>query len=106
MKLTYTQALVLHWLRDFQFRNGFMPTQLEIATQFGWAQNNVVGHIAALVRRGAITKMPNTARGLRFTAEGAALVGAASRDSAPVMVRLPVLEMRQVAGFSQRMGAA
>lgn len=67
MKLTYTQTLVLHFLRDFQFRNGFMPTQLEIAAHFGWAQNNVSGHIAALVRSGAITKHPGIARGLRLT---------------------------------------
>ena len=104
MKLTYTQIRVLRRLQEFHMLNGYMPTQMEIAEHFGWAQNNVSGHIAALVRRGAITKHPRIARGLRFTAEGDALVGAASRASAPVMVGLPVLEMRQVAGFSQRMG--
>lgn len=96
MKLTYTQTLVLHFLREYHVENGWMPTQLEIAAHFGWAQNNVSGHIAALVRRGAITKHPDIARGLRFTDEGAALVGAARRAGAPVMIGLPVREMRQV----------
>ena len=102
MKLTYTQIRVLHFLREFHALNGYMPSAADITQHFQWASpNSASEHLGALVRRGAITKMPNTARSLRFTPEGAALVGAASLDSAPVMVRLPVLEYRQVAGFGR-----
>lgn len=103
MKLTYTQIRVLNWLREFHTMNGYMPTQIEIAEHFGWVQNNASLHVSALVRRGAITKIPRTARGLRLTPEGAALVGAASRDILPMMVGLPVLEMRQVVKFSKQL---
>ena len=105
MTLTYTQIRVLNWLREFQALKGFMPTVAEIKGHFGWASNNAADtHIEALVRRGAITKQPGTARSIRFTAEGSALVGASTpRDLAPTLMALPVLEMRQVAGFSKNL---
>ncbi len=107
MTLTYTQIRVMHWLHEFHREHGFMPTSAEMASHFGWASpNNSFGHIDALVRRGALTKVRNVSRGLRFTDEGTRLVGVIKSDGAPAMVGLRVLEYWQVKQFAGRLAGS
>ncbi len=94
--LTRKQALVLHFMREFQVRNGSMPTRKEIAAHFDWSSPQAAeDHIVQLRRRDLITTVPGAARGIRFTEQGLAIVGALSpTTSAPEnMLALPVIDM-------------
>ena len=64
--LTERQQKVLEFVDDYVRRNGFPPTFREIGNVLGLANVNAVrGHVAALEKKGYITKDPDKARSIR-----------------------------------------
>lgn len=65
--LTPSQKEVLAYIRRC-IEQGMPPTRDEIARHFGWrSPNSAQCHIEALRRKGALTTVPGTSRGLRLT---------------------------------------
>ncbi|WP_447717281.1 LexA family protein [Pluralibacter gergoviae] len=64
-ELTNRQQQVLDMLVAFQQKNGFPPTNCELATMISVKSPNAVAeHLRALQRKGAITIIPNQSRGI------------------------------------------
>ena len=64
--LTPQQQKVLTFVEEFSERRGFPPTLREIGDAIGLANVNAVrGHLAALEKKGYITKTPEKARSIR-----------------------------------------
>lgn len=97
MQLTARQLEVLHFLRQFQVRYGYMPTRIEIADGLGFKSENAAhDHITALQKKGMVTVQPGTARSLRLTDTALQLLGGSSPPSPEQMVALPVVDMARV----------
>jgi repressor LexA len=63
--LTARQEEVLEYIYDC-VRDGMPPTNAEIAKHFGFKSDTAaVDHVKALARKGRITLVPGTARGIR-----------------------------------------
>ena len=63
--LTARQAEVLAFIKRHSALCGRPPTRAEISEHFGWSSINAADdHVRALVRKGAIRRDKNTARGL------------------------------------------
>lgn len=63
-KLTDKQRAALGVVRGLIRRRGFPPTQSELAAEMGLSVAAVRSHLAALERKGCITVIPRTARGI------------------------------------------
>lgn len=67
VQLTHRQAEVLATIRQFIESNGYPPTIREIGLRLGIASpNGVVCHLSQLEAKGAISRDPLVARGIRF----------------------------------------
>ena len=65
--LTHKQTNVLEFLVDFSGRQGFPPTLREIGEEIGLCNLNAVrGHLAALQKKGYITKASDKARAIQI----------------------------------------
>lgn len=65
MDLTRRQSQVLNFIKKFRDKNGYPPTRVEIAKNFGFASPNAAeDHIKVLVKKGAIKTVPNVSRGI------------------------------------------
>lgn len=68
--LTLRQSQVLDIIKDNIQQTGMPPTRAEIATILGFKSANAAEeHLKALARKGAITMMPGTSRGIRLVEE-------------------------------------
>jgi repressor LexA len=66
-ELTSLQSRVYQFIRGQIEDQGCPPTAWEISQYFGWrSQNAAMTHIEALVKKGLLTKIPHTSRGLRL----------------------------------------
>ena len=66
--LTDSQKAVLAFIKSFQEKEGFPPTQAEIAKGMGFRSANAAAqHLRLLTKKGAIEMTPGLARGLRIT---------------------------------------
>ena len=65
--LTVIQMRVYNFIRSAIEKDHCPPTEREIAGHFGWrSSNSAHGHIEALMRKGLLTRLPNSARGIRL----------------------------------------
>ena len=65
--LTLRQSQVLDIIKDNIQQTGMPPTRAEIASILGFKSANAAEeHLKALARKGAITMMPGTSRGIRL----------------------------------------
>lgn len=99
--LTDKQAAVLAFVEAWVARHGVPPTVREVATHFGFRSPRAAAdHLDALVRKGALRRTPNTARGLRVVATG----DAAEAETAGVPIvgdvaaGLPILAVENTLG--------
>jgi repressor LexA len=68
--LTDAQANVLAFIARYLDEEGAPPTFRDIAGNFGFKSTRAAqDHVAALVRKGKLERIPGVARGLRLTAE-------------------------------------
>lgn len=68
--LTLRQSQVLDIIKDNIQQTGMPPTRAEIATILGFKSANAAEeHLKALAKKGAITMMPGTSRGIRLVEE-------------------------------------
>lgn len=66
-KLTKKQALIMEFIRDYLSAHGISPTYREIMTALGLSSVSAVAeHIDNLVAKGALRKLPGTARSLEI----------------------------------------
>ena len=66
-KLTKKQALIMEFIRDYLSAHGVSPTYREIMTALGLSSVSAVAeHIDNLVAKGALRKLPSTARSLEI----------------------------------------
>lgn len=66
-KLTKKQALIMEFIRDYLSAHGVSPTYREIMTALGLSSVSAVAeHIDNLVAKGALRKLPGTARSLEI----------------------------------------
>jgi repressor LexA len=67
-QLTERQTAVLEFLRDFTAQHGHPPTEREIQSGLGFSSQSVARHyLAALEKKGALTRRAGMARGLTLT---------------------------------------
>ncbi len=65
IKLTKKQALIIEFINDFTATHGVSPTYREIMTALGLSSVSAVAeHIDNLCTKGALKKVPGTARSL------------------------------------------
>ena len=68
--LTLRQSQVLDIIKDNILQTGMPPTRAEIATILGFKSANAAEeHLKALAKKGVITMMPGTSRGIRLVEE-------------------------------------
>ncbi|HET8942669.1 MAG TPA: transcriptional repressor LexA [Rudaea sp.] len=84
MQLSDKQRAILDFIRERLDRDGYPPSQLEIAAAFGFKQNVTANyHLRALEAAGAIVRTPGMARSIQ-------LIGR-RRATRPDQLMLPVL---------------
>ena len=67
IKLTQKQQIVLDFIRKHQHQHGVPPTRMEIAQQLGFRSANASeDHLKALEKKGMLTIMRGTSRGIRL----------------------------------------
>ena len=97
IELTARQQQIFDFIREFMEAEGFPPTRAEIASALGFRSVNAAeDHLKALARKGAISVLPGTSRGIR-------LIGARPRRrGVPVVGRVaagrPILAEEHVQG--------
>lgn len=97
MDLTDTQQAILALIAERIEHDGMPPSQAEIAHAFGFSGVRAAQyHLDALVRAGAIERIPGRARGIRLLAPPVRLAGEAEGQAVPPandddVLRLPVL---------------
>ncbi len=65
MKLTKKQALIIEFITDYTNSHGVSPTYREIMSALGLSSVSAVAeHIENLIKKGALRKVPGTARSL------------------------------------------
>ncbi len=83
--LTTRQREILGFIRVSSKKNGYWPSIREIQEHFGFKSTNAVaGHLLALERKGAISRVPGQARAYRIPSDG---------KPAPPDETLPVIEI-------------
>jgi repressor LexA len=65
--LTPKQLRLLTFIRDFSSAHGYAPTMQELADEFGVSKVTVFEHIAALQRKGFLSRSRHKARSLRLS---------------------------------------
>lgn len=95
LKLTARQNAVLSFIQEFIETEGMPPTRAEIAKALGFRSVNAAeDHLKALVRKGAISMMAGTSRGIRLQV--------ASRGELPVVGQVaagsPILAEEHILG--------
>ena len=95
--LTARQQQVFDFIQEFMETEGFPPTRAEIAAALGFRSVNAAeDHLKALVRKGALSVIPGTSRGIRLSG------GRARRRGLPVVGRVaagrPILAEANVQG--------
>ena len=95
--LTARQQQIFDFIREFMDAEGFPPTRAEIARGLGFRSVNAAeDHLRALVRKGALSILPGTSRGIRLRG------GAARRRGVPIVGRVaagrPILAEEHVQG--------
>ncbi len=96
-ELTARQQQIFDFIREFMEAEGFPPTRAEIAAALGFRSVNAAeDHLKALVRKGAISVLPGTSRGIRLSG------GRAGRRGVPIVGRVaagrPILAEANVQG--------
>ena len=84
INLTNQQIKVFEVIKDHVVANGFPPTRAEIAKILNFRSVNAAeSHIKALVKKGAIEKVPGSSRGIRLVEEtsGIPLIGRVAAGS-------------------------
>lgn len=66
-ELTPVQAETLAFIEVYRKKNGYSPTVAEMAEAANVNGNAISGRIAAMIKKGAITKTPGIARSIRPT---------------------------------------
>jgi repressor LexA len=98
-ELTERQTAVLEFLRDFTAQHGHPPTEREIQSGLGFSSQSVARHyLAALEKKGALTRRAGMARGLSLagTRPAAALLSIPLYGSIPA--GLPVSAEQETEG--------
>lgn len=95
--LTPRQAEILALIREFIESTGMPPTRAEIAKTLGFRSVNAAeSHLKALARKGVITLVPGSSRGIRLAQEsGLALIGRVAAGS-PILAEEHVEEHYQL----------
>jgi len=62
--LTPKQLDIVKFIRDCRVRHGYSPTMTEIAREFGVSKVTIYEHIEAILKKGALERVPNRARSL------------------------------------------
>lgn len=66
-EMTPRQKAILEFIRDHLITEQHTPTHQDIADAFGIeSKNGVACHLKALVKRGLISRVPNSACGIRL----------------------------------------
>ena len=84
INLTNQQIKVFEVIKDHVVANGFPPTRAEIAKILNFKSVNAAeSHIKALVKKGAIEKVPGSSRGIKLVEEttGIPLIGRVAAGS-------------------------
>ena len=84
LNLTAQQIKVFDVIKESMQNNGYPPTRAEIARLLGFKSVNAAeSHIKALVKKGAIEKVPGSSRGIKLVEEasGIPLVGSVAAGS-------------------------
>ena len=84
INLTSQQIKVFEVIKDHVVANGFPPTRAEIAKILNFKSVNAAeSHIKALVKKGAIEKVPGSSRGIKLVEEttGIPLIGKVAAGS-------------------------
>lgn len=103
-RLTLTQSAVLHFIRNFQQRQGSMPTRGEISAHFSWKSDNAAEcHLKCLESKGFVVLAAGRSRNLRFTDKAWDVLGRSepAAGSAPTLIALPVIDPSLVARAAQ-----
>ena len=89
--LTRRQAQILQFIQDATESNGFPPTLVEIAREFGFRSPNAAAdHLKALARKGAVDVTEGLSRGIRLKADqGVPLIGRVAAGS-PILAEANV----------------
>ena len=91
-KLTTKQLAMLREIQRQTQRNGMPPTRSELMVAMGYrSPHSVTSHLQALVQKGVVLLLPNSARGLRITTLGTSLLGQAFPDELDKAEELPML---------------
>lgn len=70
VELTQKQQVVLDFIRDYQREQGSPPTRMEIAAHFGFRSPNAAeDHLKMLEKKGVLTIVRGSARGIRLADE-------------------------------------
>jgi len=68
LRLTKTQEKVLAYVEHFLAEIGHPPTMREVADHFGWSSTSTAQqHLAALEKKGRLSRTPHSPRSLRVT---------------------------------------
>jgi repressor LexA len=75
--LTARQLDILQWIAGFTDVHGYPPTYRQVGHHYGWKSPGAAKstHLAAMQRKGVVTREPGQARTLQLTPLGVALIG-------------------------------
>ena len=75
--LTARQLDILQWIAGFINTHGYPPTYRQVGCHYGWRSPGAAmsTHLAAMQRKGVVTREPGQARTLQLTPLGMALIG-------------------------------
>ena len=75
--LTARQLDILQWIAGFINTHGYPPTSRQVGCHYGWRSPGAAmsTHLAAMQRKGVVTREPGQARTLQLTPLGMALIG-------------------------------
>jgi len=64
--LTERQREILEFIKDYQAKHGFPPSQREMGEHFGITVRAVFDHLKALEKKGAIRRLAGSSRGIQL----------------------------------------
>jgi repressor LexA len=75
--LTARQLDILQWIAGFIDTHGYPPTYRQVGCHYGWRSPGAAmsTHLAAMQRKGVVTREPGQARTLQLTPLGMTLIG-------------------------------
>jgi repressor LexA len=75
--LSARQLDILQWIAGFIDTHGYPPTYRQVGCHYGWRSPGAAmsTHLAAMQRKGVVTREPGQARTLQLTPLGMALIG-------------------------------